>query len=174
MTGSHMRIYSLSAVSLMALICSQSVVAHAGVTHTVTPIDISIKILHLTFMAIWVGGLAYLPSLFIAHSTAGNEDAERIKNIEQTLFFQIATPSGILTIIFGIWLTGYHKFEGGWLPLKLLLVSIMVFFHLYCGQLILRFRHNLPARGPIFFRMLNQVPLILLVAVVFLAVAKPN
>lgn len=168
-----MRIHALSAATLAVLICWQSDAAHSAAISTASPLVISIKMLHLLFMAIWVAGLAYLPSLFIAHSTAADEaDTERIKSIERLLFFWIATPGGVLTIIFGIWLTGYG-FEGGWLPAKLLLVSLMVFFHLYCGRLILRFRHDLPPRGPIFFRALNQIPLILLVAVVFLAVAKP-
>lgn len=167
------KIRSIPAATLAALACSSPVLAHTASLHLFSPLDISVKILHLTFMFLWVAGLVYLPGLFLAHSTTDKLNTERVRAIERTLFFWITTPAGVLTIILGIWLTGIHGFEGGWLPVKLLLVSLLVLFHLYCGRVIFRVRHERSSHGPLFFRMLKQIPLFLLVLVVLLAVAKP-
>lgn len=164
--------FLLSAVILTVLMHSDPIAA-SGATHAVSPADISVKILHLGFMLLWVAGLIYLPGLFRATSTTDKANTERIRAIERTLFFWLATPAGVLTIAFGIWLTVTQGFEGGWLPVKLLLVSLMVLFHLYCGRLIFRVRHEFPSHGPLFFHALKQIPLLLLVLVVLLALTKP-
>lgn len=167
---------SLLAVILAVPVYSSPAIAHVASMHAaipISPIDISVKILHLAFLIIWAAGLIYLPSVFKAHLTTHGADTERVRAIERTVFFRITTPAGILTIILGIWLTVTHGFEGGWLPVKLLLVSLLVLFHLYCGRAIFQVRHDRPSHGPLFFGMLNQIAVLLVVLVVFLAVAKP-
>lgn len=134
--------------------------------------------LHLAFMMVWVGALFYLPRMLLAaterraHAGAEGEDEHRMVRIEEFVFFRIATPSGLLTILFGIALIAYG-IEGGWLPIKLVLISLLVLLHLYFGQIILSFRRGELRHGRFYYHTLTQIPWLLLVAIVYLAVAKP-
>jgi protoporphyrinogen IX oxidase len=136
------------------------------------------KFLHISFMAVWIAALFYLPRLLLGHAAQraqlGHDSAEesRMTAIEEFVFFYIATPAGVLTILFGVWLTAYGV-SGGWLPVKLVFVALLVLLHFYCGRIILAFRHGEVPHGPTFYHALTQVPWILLVVVVYIAVAKP-
>lgn len=137
-----------------------------------------IKALHLIFLVTWFAGLFYLPRLFVYHSLASptdREGVERFKVMERKLFFGIMTPGGVLTIVFGVWLwilKGYG-FAAGWLNLKLALVVVLVLFHLYCGKLLVDFKYDRNPHGHVYYRWLNEVPTVILVAAVILAVVKP-
>jgi protoporphyrinogen IX oxidase len=136
------------------------------------------KFLHIGFMAMWIAGLFYLPRLLLSHSLqraqlgTDSPEEQRMTDIEEFVFFHIATPAGVLTILFGIWLTAYG-YSGGWLPVKLVFVSLLVVLHLYCGRIILAFRRGEVKHGRLFYHTLTQIPWILLVIVVYLALAKP-
>jgi putative membrane protein len=138
-----------------------------------------VKAWHIIFMVTWFAGLFYLPRLFVYHAMCDAtkpEDAAsiaRFKIMERKLFYGIMTPGGILTIIFGLWLWLGTDITGGWLHAKLVLVALLVAYHIYCGKLVLDFKHGRNQHSHVYFRWLNEVPVIALVAIIILAVVKP-
>ena len=133
-----------------------------------------IKALHIIFMVTWFAGLFYLPRLFVYHSiTTDTAGIERLKIMERKLFYGIMTPGAILTLIFGVWLWLGYGFGGIWLHIKLALVIVLIAYHIYCGKLLLDFKHDRNKHGHIFYRWLNEFPVLILIAVVILAVVKP-
>ena len=133
-----------------------------------------IKSLHIIFMVTWFAGLFYLPRLFVYHTMAEDEAGKaRFKLMERKLFFGIMTPGAVLTIVFGLWLWQGYGFSGGWLHAKLTLVAILVAYHLYCGKLLLDFKHDRNRHSHRYYRWLNEVPVLILVAIVILVVVKP-
>lgn len=133
-----------------------------------------IKALHISFMVTWFAALFYLPRLFVYH--AMSDDAvsiERFKIMERKLFFGIMTPGALFTIVFGVWLWLGYGFSGGWLHAKLALVAVLLAYHVYCGKLLIDFKHDRNRHGHVFYRWLNEFPVLLLFAVVILVVVKP-
>jgi putative membrane protein len=133
-----------------------------------------IKSFHIIFMVTWFAGLFYLPRLFVYH--AMTEDAagrQRFKVMERKLFFGIMTPGAVLTIGFGLWLWLGYGFYGGWLHAKLALVAVLVAYHLYCGKLMMDFRRDRNRHGHVFYRWLNELPVVILVAIVLLVELQP-
>ena len=134
-----------------------------------------IKSLHIIFVITWFAGLFYLPRLFVYHSTlpvTDREGNERFKIMERKLFFGIMTPGGILTVVFGSWLWLGYGITGTWLHIKLALVALLVVYHVYCGKLMFDFKHDRNRYGHVFYRWLNELPTVILVAVVLLVVLK--
>ena len=82
------------------------------------------------------------------------------------------TPGGIITIILGFWLLDYG-YSGLWLNIKLLLVLLLVIYHVYCFKYLMDFKHNRNKHSHIFFRWFNEVPVILLIAIILLVELKP-
>ena len=137
-----------------------------------------VEAFHIIFMVTWFAGLFYLPRLFVYH--AMSEDAvsnERFKVMERKLFFGIMTPGGIITIVLGLWMLVDYAWQAyannGWLHLKLALVAVLVIYHIYCGKLLIDFRHDRNCHSHVFYRWLNEFPVLLLIAVVILVVVKP-
>ena len=133
-----------------------------------------IKALHISFMVTWFAALFYLPRLFVYH--AMSDDAvsiERFKIMERKLFFGIMTPGALLTVVFGTWLWLGYGFSGGWLHAKLGLVGVLLAYHVYCGKLLIDFNHDRNRHSHVFYRWLNEFPVVLLFAVVILVVVKP-
>lgn len=136
------------------------------------------KALHLIFMVTWFAGLFYLPRLFVYHAMA--EDAVsigRFKIMERKLFWGITTPGGVLTLLFGTWtlvINGVASYAGSWwMWLKLVLVALLVAYHVACGFLLREFRHDRNCHGHAWYRWFNELPVLLLVGIVLLAVLKP-
>ena len=133
-----------------------------------------IKSFHIIFMVTWFAGLFYLPRLFVYH--AGAEDAagrERFKIMERKLYFGIMTPGGLLTIALGVWLWLGYGFNGGWLHAKMALVAVLVVYHVYCGKLMSDFRHDRNRHGHVFYRWLNELPVVILIAIILLVELQP-
>ncbi|MEO8157292.1 MAG: CopD family protein [Betaproteobacteria bacterium] len=133
-----------------------------------------IKSFHIIFMVTWFAGLFYLPRLFVYH--AMSEDAvsrERFKIMERKLYYGIMTPGALLTIGFGTWLWLVYDFHGGWLYAKLALVAMLVAYHVYCGKLLLDFKHDRDVHGHLFYRWLNELPVVALIAIVLLVELQP-
>ena len=133
-----------------------------------------VKALHIVFMVTWFAGLFYLPRLFVYH--AMSQDAaslERFKLMERKLFYGIMTPGALLTLGSGGWLWLGYGYAGGWLNAKLALVAVLVGYHLYCGKLLVDFRRGRNRHGHVFYRWLNEFPVLILVAIVILVVVKP-
>lgn len=133
-----------------------------------------IKALHLIFMVTWFAGLFYLPRLFVYHALSTDMPGiERFKLMERKLFYGIMTPGALLTVAFGLWLWLGYGLGGAWLQIKLVLVAVLIAYHVYCGKLLTDFKHDRNRHGHVFYRWLNEFPVLILVAVVVLAVVKP-
>jgi len=133
-----------------------------------------IKSFHIIFMVTWFAGLFYLPRLFVYHAQCTDQPGkERFKVMERKLFFGIMTPGAVLTIAFGLWLWLGYGFYGAWLYAKLALVAVLVAYHAYCGKLLLDFRHDRNRHGHVFYRWLNELPVVLLIAIVLLVELQP-
>ena len=137
-----------------------------------------LKALHLIFMVTWFAGLFYLPRLFVYHAMSDDQTSiDRFKIMERKLFFGIMTPGAILTIIFGFWTLftiGWEAYSGMlWLHIKLVLIAVLVIYHIYCGKLLLDFKHDRNQHGHVFYRWLNEFPVLILAAIIILAVIRP-
>lgn len=133
-----------------------------------------IKAWHIIFMVTWFAGLFYLPRLFVYHAMSSDEIShERFKIMERKLFYGIMTPGAVLTIAFGAWLWLGYGFSGGWLHAKVSLVTLLVLYHLYCGKLVHDFANNRNQHSHVFYRWLNEAPVLALIAIVILVEVKP-
>ena len=133
-----------------------------------------IKSFHIIFMVTWFAGLFYLPRLFVYHAMSQDRPSiERFKTMERKLFFGIMTPGAVLTLLSGAWLWLGYGFHGGWLVAKLALVVVLVAYHVYCGKLMIAFKADRNRHGHAFYRWLNEVPIVLLVAIVLLVELQP-
>ena len=131
-----------------------------------------IKAFHIFFMVSWFAGLFYLPRLFVHHAmTKDEETSKRLKIMERKLFFFV-TPWGVLTIVFGFWLWLGYGFSGTWLMIKIALVCLLVVYHILCGFFMVEFRDDKNNRSHVFYRWFNELPVFLLIGIVFLAVLK--
>jgi putative membrane protein len=133
-----------------------------------------IKALHIIFVVAWFAGLFYLPRLFVYHAQATDgESIARFKVMERKLYRGIMTPTMVLTIGLGIWLWLGYGFKGGWLTAKLALVAGLVAYHFWMGALLRVFARDANRRSHVFYRWVNELPLVLLAAIVVLVVVKP-
>ena len=135
-----------------------------------------VKAFHIIFMVTWFAGLFYLPRLFVYHAmTQDAATSAQFETMERKLYFGIATPGGILTILFGAWLwLGYGIGAGsGWLAAKLILVIMLVLYHLWCGRILKNFQTDSNTHSHVFYRWFNEFPVLVLIAVVLLVVFKP-
>ncbi len=133
-----------------------------------------LKSLHIIFMVTWFAGLFYLPRLFVYHAMSDDDASnERFKIMERKLYYGITTPGGVLTVVFGTWLWLGYGFGGGWLHAKLALVAVLIAYHLWCGVMVGRFKHDRNTRSHVFYRWFNEFPVLILVAIVILVVVKP-
>lgn len=137
-----------------------------------------LKAFHLISVVTWFAGLFYLPRLFVYHAMAEDEvGRERFKVMERKLYRGIMTPSLVAVAAMGVGLIvvlGWDWFRSTtWLHLKLALVGILVGYHFYLGHVMRQFRDGQNRHGHVFFRWINEFPVLILIAVVLLAVLKP-
>jgi putative membrane protein len=133
-----------------------------------------IKSLHLVFVIAWFAGLFYLPRLFVYHVQSSDAvSLERFKVMERKLYRGIMTPCMVLAIVFGVWLWLGYGFHGGWLRAKLALVALLIAYHFWLGKLLHDFARDANRRSHVFYRWINELPLVLLAAIVVLVVVKP-
>jgi len=133
-----------------------------------------LKALHIIFMVTWFAGLFYLPRLFVYHAQSTDRiSLERFKIMERKLFYGIMTPGAVLTILFGTWLWLGYGLGGIWLITKLVLVAVLIAYHLYCGLLLQDFKYDRNRHGHVFYRWLNEFPVLILAGAVLLVVFKP-
>ena len=136
------------------------------------------KSLHLIAVISWMAGLLYLPRIFVYH--AENSKDKNISSIfkimEKKLYFYIMTPAMILTWIFGLILIsslGFEVFSTNWIKLKLFSVTLLTLYHFYLSKLLNDFKFDQNTKSSKFFRIINEVPTILLILIVFIVVFKP-
>jgi len=136
------------------------------------------KAFHLIFVVTWFAGLFYLPRLFVYHAVTDDAPGNaRFKTMERKLYWGIMTPSVVLLLAMGVgllWELGLTwLLQTSWFHLKLVLVAILVAYHVYLGRLVRLFRDDANSHGHVFYRLINEFPVLILVAVVLLAVLKP-
>ncbi len=137
-----------------------------------------IKAFHIVFMVTWFAGLFYLPRLFVYHSMASDQiSIDRFKIMERKLYYGIMAPGAILTLLSGLWLLYSYAWmlykQSGWLHAKLLLVVILIGYHLYCGYLRKQFAADKNQHSHVFYRWLNELPVLILISTVILVVVRP-
>ncbi len=135
-----------------------------------------LKVLHILSLIAWMAAMFYLPRLMVYHVDAapGSDKSETFKVMERRLLKAIATPAMIATWIFGLllaWQGGW--FVSGWLHAKLLLVLILSGMHGYLAGAVRRFAADKNTKSARFYRILNEVPTVLLIGIVILVVLKP-
>jgi putative membrane protein len=135
-----------------------------------------LKALHIISVIAWMAGMLYLPRLYVYHASAkpGSELSETFKVMERRLLRGIINPAMVITWAFGVWLAwkGFG-FQGGWLHTKIALVIAMSAVHGYLAAAVRKFaddRNEKPGRH---WRIVNEIPTLLMIAIVILVVVKP-
>ena len=139
------------------------------------------KSLHLIAVISWMAGLLYLPRIFVYHSEAvqNNKSEDLIgtfKVMERRLFIYIMNPAMIVSWIFGVLLIhtiGIDNFGSLWLQLKLLFVVVLTIYHFFLFNCLRKFAENNNAYSPKFYRIINEIPTVLLIGVILIVVFKP-
>ena len=139
------------------------------------------KSIHLIAVISWMAGLLYLPRIFVYHSQfiANNKPEDLMsafKIMERRLFIYIMNPAMIVSWIFGILLIhtiGIDNFGSFWLQLKLIFVIILTIYHFFLFQCLKKFAENNNHFAPKFYRIINEIPTVLLVGIILIVVFKP-
>ena len=136
------------------------------------------KALHIISVITWMAGIFYLPRLFVYHAQTdvGTDKSETFKIMERRLLKGIMNPSLIATWIFGLWLAFPHGIWIGdaiWLHIKFVLVLAMTGYHMMCAHYVRLFAADANQKDHVYFRIFNEVPTLLMVGIVILAVVKP-
>ena len=140
-----------------------------------------LKSIHLIAVISWMAGLLYLPRIFVYHSESiTNKKSENLvltfKVMEKRLFVYIMNPAMIVSWIFGILLintVGLDNLSSFWLQLKLLFVFILTIYHFFLFNCLRKFAENRNFYSPRFYRIINEIPTILLMGIIFIIVFKP-
>ncbi len=135
-----------------------------------------LKSLHVISVIAWMAGLFYLPRLFVYHVNAekGSVQSETFKVMERRLLKAIMNPAMIASWVFGLWTAvEIGAFSDGWFHAKLLLVILLSAFHGYLAVCVKRFANDTNAKPEKFFRIINELPTILMILIVILVIGKP-
>ena len=135
------------------------------------------KSLHLIAVISWMAGLLYLPRIFVYHSEADHESQKTVfKTMERKLYNYIMMPAMLLSWLFGVLLIhslGFSVFSELWMQAKTVLVVILTFYHFLLGKYLVEFAIDDNTKSSKYFRIINEVPTIILIVVVFLVIFKP-
>ena len=139
------------------------------------------KSIHLIVVISWMAGLLYLPRLFVYHTEAlENKKSEVLvstfKVMERRLFIYIMNPAMIVSWIFGfllIYSVGFENFNTLWLNIKLLLVILLTIYHFFLFYCLKKFTENTNVYSSKFYRIINEIPTILLILIILIVVFKP-
>ena len=137
-----------------------------------------LKSLHLIAVISWMAGLLYLPRIFVYHveNKKKKQATDIFEVMEKRLFYYIMIPSMSLTWLFGIILvysTGLEILSQIWIQLKFILVILLSIFNGYLGRCIYSLKNNTNTRSAKYFRIINEIPTLLLILIVFIVVFKP-
>jgi putative membrane protein len=140
-----------------------------------------VKAFHIIAVIAWMAGMLYLPRLFVYHCTAekGSIQSETFKVMERRLLRAIINPAMIATWLLGLWLawhgpdSRYGWFASGWLGTKLMLVLALTVLHGFFARWVRDFAADNNRHSQRFYRIINEVPTVLMIAIVILAVVKP-
>lgn len=135
------------------------------------------KALHVFFMVAWFAGIFYLPRLFVYHAATKSPDCDAEFKVMERRLLYFVTPFAVLTLVFGLLLIysyGAAWFKASsWLHYKLALVSVLYAYHIYCFKLLADFKNNRNTRSSRFYRVFNELPVLILLTIILLAYLKP-
>ena len=135
------------------------------------------KSLHLVAVISWMAGLLYLPRIFVYHSEANHESQRDVfKIMERKLYNYIMMPAMLLSWLFGVLLIqslGFVVFAELWMQIKTVSVIILTYYHFLLGKYLNDFATNDNKKSSKFFRIINEIPTIILIVVVFVVIFKP-
>ena len=135
-----------------------------------------IKALHVIAVISWMAGMLYLPRLFVYHceAEAGSRQSEAFKVMERRLLRAIINPAMVATWVLGLWLAWDQEFfKAGWLHGKLLLVLILSGIHGFLSRAVREFAEDRNVRSQRFYRVVNEIPAVLMIGIVILVIVKP-
>ena len=134
------------------------------------------KVVHIVAVTAWMAGMFYLPRLFVYHAlaTVGSETSETFKVMEHRLLRVIMNPAMVLSWMSGLWLAWrIYAFEGDWLWSKIALVVVLTALHGYLAVAVGAFAEDRNTRRHVWWRVTNEVPTVLLIAIVIFVILKP-
>jgi putative membrane protein len=135
------------------------------------------KSFHIVMVVSWFAGLFYLPRIFVNLAMVEDgpaHDAERQRLLLMaSKLYRFITPIGVLAVISGLWLWLGYGFGGGWMHAKLVLVLLLIVYHAMCHNRMEDFNRGRNTHAHVWYRWFNEVPVVLLVAIVILVVVKP-
>ena len=137
------------------------------------------KSLHLIAVVSWMAGLLYLPRIFVYHveNSEKKQATDIFEVMEKRLYFYIMRPAMVLTWLFGIiliYISGIEVFTQLWMQLKFISVILLTIFHEYLGKCYYSFKNNVNLKSAKYFRIINEIPTILLILIVFIVIFKPS
>lgn len=135
-----------------------------------------LKAFHIIFVVCWFAGLFYLPRLFVYHAmTEDRATIEQFKVMERKLY-RFVTPFAVLAIVLGLWMIALAPdayLRSGWMHAKLALIVALIGYHVWCGRLLRQLRDDVSTHSHRFFRVFNELPVLILFPVVILVVVRP-
>lgn len=135
-----------------------------------------LRAFHIIFVVCWFAGLFYLPRIFVYFAASDNGDTRQQLAIMARKLYRFVTPFMVLAIAFGIGMIslapGYYL-NAGWLWLKLAGVAFLVIYHFQCGRYVKAINADVDHHSHVFYRFFNEIPVLFLFGIVFLAVLKP-
>ena len=135
------------------------------------------KSLHLIAVISWMAGLLYLPRIFVYHAEAKhNSQLETFKTMEKKLYKYIMSPAMFFSWLFGLLLIekiGFSVFTELWMQIKFILILILTYYHFLLGTYLKKFALNNNSKTSRFYRIINEIPTIILIAVIFVVIFKP-
>jgi protoporphyrinogen IX oxidase len=149
-----------------------------GTTYVLRPDEffLYVKAFHVVAVMSWMAGLLYLPRLFIYHSDApiGSQQSETFKMMERRLLKVIMNPAMMISWVLGLYLAwDVYRFQGGWLHAKIAMVAALTGVHMLFGRAVRDFAADRPRRPARHWRIWNEVPTVLMIAIVILVIVKP-
>lgn len=135
-----------------------------------------LKAFHIIFVVCWFAGLFYLPRIFVYHAmTEDRATIEQFKVMERKLY-RFVSPFAVLAIVLGLWMIALAPeayLSSGWMHAKLALIVALVGYHFWCGRLVRQLRDDVSTHSHRFFRVFNELPVLILFPVVILVVVRP-
>ena len=138
---------------------------------------LTFKALHLIAVISWMAGLLYLPRIFVYHAEADHDSQKKVfKTMERKLYNYIMMPAMLLSWLFGLLLIhsiGLEVLSELWMQIKTVLVIILTYYHFILGKYLGDFALDTNTKSSKFFRIINEIPTIILIVVVFVVIFKP-
>ncbi|MEM7541037.1 MAG: protoporphyrinogen oxidase HemJ [Pseudomonadota bacterium] len=137
-----------------------------------------VKAFHIVFMVSWFAGLFYLPRLYVYHAMSEDDiGVTRFKLMERKLYRGIMNPAAILTVASGLtlaWMSGFSALlTANWFVIKVALVGVLIGYHFYLGHLLRCFAQDQNRHGHVFYRWINEAPVVVLIGIIVLVIVKP-